>query len=371
MVSEPHYCLANSLAYAEATVLWQSSERVDVFNHPEYWRALLESGVHCGKVVSIEVRTPNDQLLAIWPFIVKRGGAKDLFCLIAEPLGAHYADYICPVIVRSDDKKVLSCLIEGVAEVFNGCGRMRIPKLLSGEGYTDACVELGKLVGFSRRKDQSSPRLHFESNYEQTEKTLGWSKKHRPSVRIRRLRKDGDLVLWIAQSKGDIKERLQILFDMHKNKWNNQGKPSQFDHAEERECFSLFMEKIPQHLLHYSEVRLDEKVLSAHFGFLNNKWLYWYKPSYDFAFESISPGVIHIALLVEKGVEQEWLGIDFLQGDEAYKFRWANDARATVDLVLATKCKLIWWFWEIYVRDEVRKFFIAARNSVKFGWRRG
>ena len=360
------YVLADRIDYEAAERLWNASEGNDVFSHPACWRALVESGVHSGKIISVEVRSGEGNLAAVWPFVLAGNGARDLFSEIAQPLGAHYVDYIQPLVSQAGNG-VLDCLMDGVSSVFAASGKMKIVKLDPLDNCAGACERLSESAKFRLRRERLSPRMHFRGSYEETEKSLGWSKKHRPSVRIRRIRKDGALSLWVAEDRDSIQQRLEILFDLHRKKWNSQGKPSQFEKPAERSCFLKMAENLPLSMLHYSEVRLDEKVLSCHFGFLCGNWLYWYKPAYDPQHEGLSPGVLHIALLAEHGIGQGWQGIDFLQGDESYKFRWKNDDKPTLDFVMASSLSMPWWIWETRLRDGVREAYFSFRSRIRGG----
>lgn len=356
------YKLTEQIPYQEATELWEHSANADVFNHPGCWRALLESGVHPGRLACIEVRDNYGTLQAAWPFIIKRGGAKDLFARIAEPLGAHYLDYIAPITKDIDNRAIWACLTSALREIFNSTGKMRLPKLTSNELRFLMNGE-GLNPFFSCFEALVSPRLLFGASYEETEQALGWRKKHRPSVRLRRMQKEGSLSLWIAKDSNDIKDRFPKLFELHRERWHNQGRPSQFDRLEERACFRAFAEYIPDGLLHYSELRLENNVISAHFGFLSNSWLYWYKPAHDVGYNKFSPGMLHIAMLARHGVEHGWRGIDFLQGDESYKFRWANDEKQTDKLTISNASGYLWWFWETRLRHAVRERFINLKKG--------
>lgn len=356
--------LTDNIPYDEALALWACCARRDVFNHPGCWRALVESGVHPGRVVCLEVRSSNGDLAAVWPFIIKRGGAKDLFARIVEPLGAHYLDYILPIVGQRGDQQVLATLLEGVGNLLSSTGRMRLPKIPLDDKDVEAYNRIDELAWVKLQNVRSSPCLRFGKSYEETERF--WGKSHRPIVRrkLRYLEREGDVELWITQDKEEILSRLPVLFDLHRKKWKGQGEPSQFELEADRIVFQLLVEQLPNELLHYSELRIDNRQISCHFGFLMNGWLYWYKPAFDPAYYNLSPGLSHIALLVRYGVDHGLIGIDFLQGDEEYKFRWANDSKETSDHILAMKRGAPWWVWETQYRDDVRKLYCSLRKKL-------
>lgn len=359
-----HYILTTRITYDEAMSLWQSCNDRNVYNHPGCWRALQESGVRNGRIVSVEVRSAAGELVAIWPFIIKRGGIRELFLRVAEPIGSRSVDYLLPLVRAHEKQEILCCLMAGVTKVLNDCGRMNLPKLIKEEAYTTACTKLGASAFVSHSASQPSPRMYFQKSYAETEASLGWGKKHKPSTRIRRLQKEGNVSLWIAQSRQEVVDRLPILFKMHQEKWRIEGKPSQFDDPRGKALFESFAEYLPVELLHYSELRVNDEALSCHFGFVNDLWLYWYKPAYSPAYDRFSPGVAHLALLAQQGIAHGWKGIDFLQGDDSYKYRWANNSLDVIYLVIATKKGFLWWLWETRIRGRFRRFIMRPLRFV-------
>ncbi len=200
-------------------------------------------------------------------------------------------------------------------------------------------------------------RIIFSKDYKTTEQQ--WGKNHRKSVKrkINKLIKEGELKLFVSNDSEEIKLRLPILFEQHCNKWKKAGKPSFFENQPYRDFYYNILNIIPEKYIQYSEVRLNEKVISSHFGFINNNWIYWYKPAYDIKMERFSPGLVHIALLVKYGINSGLVGIDFLQGDERYKYSWSNDNTLTVNWVLASNFNLLWWYWEVKYRNKMKYIY--------------
>ena len=359
--------LTDRIPYDEALILWQRCSCQDVFNHPGCWRALLESGVHPGELACIEVRDSSTNLRAVWPFIIKRGGANDLFARIAEPLGAHYVDYISPIVDSCEQEQVSAGLVKGIEVIFRRCGKMRLPKFVKNSVCTHAHQSIKGIGLFSHYKGRTAPRLRFAISYPETEKS--WGKSHRPVVRrkLRYLEREGEVDFWWIQDGNEIKKRLSILYELHKSKWGGQNEPSQFERMEDQTVFRLMVDYLPDEHLHYSEIRLNGVVVSCHFGFLYGRWLYWYKPAYNREYSKLSPGLVHIAFLVEHGINSGFLGLDFLQGDEEYKFRWSNDEKETLDIVLANPIGFPWWLWETKMRNMVRQKYSKYRKALRRG----
>lgn len=65
----------------------------------------------------------------------------------------------------------------------------------------------------------------------------------------------------------------------------------------------------------------DGEAVAAAFGFADERAYYLYNSAYDPAAAASSPGVILVDLLVQRSIAEGLARLDFLKGDEGYKFR--------------------------------------------------
>lgn len=82
--------------------------------------------------------------------------------------------------------------------------------------------------------------------------------------------------------------------------------------------------------LHLSCIRTEQDIWHWHFGLEHRRRLLWYKPTYNLAYASRSPGSLHLALLIRDSIErgtENIEGIDLGCGSEPYKGRWTNVSR--------------------------------------------
>ena len=78
--------------------------------------------------------------------------------------------------------------------------------------------------------------------------------------------------------------------------------------------------------IHFSEMQLSQKPVSWHVGFSYRDSLHYYKPTYSPDYANLSPGKVHLALLVQEGIQLGWKTIDMGCGDEHYKKDWSDGA---------------------------------------------
>ena len=138
---------------------------------------------------------------------------------------------------------------------------------------------------------------------------------------------------------------------MHIEKWKSQRNPSEFENKGVKEFYESIIKNTLDKGLNFSVLWCNENIVSIHFGFLYKKWLFWYKPAYNKDFEKFSPGKIHLFFLTKYGIENKFKGIDLLQGDEKYKFSWANKVNYTETLMVNLGDYKFKFWWNTKVRN--------------------
>ncbi len=95
--------------------------------------------------------------------------------------------------------------------------------------------------------------------------------------------------------------------------------------AQELNFFTTLMrdEKLAPHI-YFSRLNLEDIPVAYHFGFADSRAYYLYKICYSPQYAWYSPGFLMLKELMMY-CEQSGIGtVDFLLGDEPYKFRWAD-----------------------------------------------
>jgi len=90
----------------------------------------------------------------------------------------------------------------------------------------------------------------------------------------------------------------------------------------------LIEQALPLGLLHFSVLSIGGRDAAWHFGFLYDRVLHWYKPTYAPWAAHLAPGKLMLAELVRFGIAERWHAIDFGGGTEPYKAQWGNRTEA-------------------------------------------
>jgi CelD/BcsL family acetyltransferase involved in cellulose biosynthesis len=141
----------------------------------------------------------------------------------------------------------------------------------------------------------------------------------------RALAKRGDLTSATWHDAADILPRLEAFFDLHVKRWQDTPTPSLFLRQDNRAFYRRVTEFLsPLRVLRYMEIRLDEHLVAAHFGFCWLGRFTWYKPCFDPDHARLSPGEVLIKRLIEQAQAEGTDCFDFTIGNEAFKHRFAT-----------------------------------------------
>ena len=246
---------------------------------------------------------------------------------IVEPVGGllHF-DYQNPLplgepMQAEDWDAFWSALYQSAIAVFPKLGQLAAYRLFETHSGTTAAP--GK-------PEPVAPYLPFEPG-QTLEHVLQNSCRasHRRNVRarLRQAEKLGPISLEMITGT-DVASALEQMFVTYENQWGTDDRPH-FFHALEVRMFYKDLADVAQQLgkLHFSRLVVGDEVWHWHFGFVHRGSLVWLKPTYATQVQQHSPGVIHLAQLIDHCLTNNLHEIDFGYGAEPYKFSWSNHSR--------------------------------------------
>ena len=151
----------------------------------------------------------------------------------------------------------------------------------------------------------------------------------------RALERQGTLTCETYRDAERILPQLDEFFDQHVRRWQSTEWPSLFVAEPQRAFYRRFTEHLDRSgVLRFTAVRLDGKLIAAHYGFLHAGRFIWYKPSFEPDIAKMSPGEVLLKRLLERARDEKAEEFDFTIGDEAFKLRFATKTRQAVDIHL-------------------------------------
>ena len=126
----------------------------------------------------------------------------------------------------------------------------------------------------------------------------------------------------------EILPKLDEFFDQHVKRWQFSGEQSLFLQEHAREFYRRLTNRLDATgQIRFTTVRLDGRLVAAHFGFYHAKRFIWYKPTFEPDLAKLSPGEVLIKKLLELARDEGAQVFDFTIGNEPFKLRFASGVR--------------------------------------------
>lgn len=340
-----------------ARALWARASTACVFNHPAWWGAAVDCYGAGRRILSVTARIDGEPC-GYWLLWEKRMGPKDGCALILEPVGARHTDYVMPLVVRGrEPAPVIAAMLAAVKARLSPASLLLWPKA-DAMDTADAAVRSAFPAArhLVHRHIRRCPRVTLPNDYETL--TKRWSGNHRSQLRRRerRLREIGELTLEVAGTRAQVLNGLETMFAIHRVNWNGRGEGSEFDDPVNCRFIEAVAAGLPIELLHYSELRLGGKPLSCNFDFRLDDEILFYKGAFDIEYSRCSPGMVHTARVSEWAIGEGIQTLDFMQGEEPYKYLWADGVRETVSHAISPVEALPVWLWNAKLRKMIVEY---------------
>ncbi len=223
--------------------------------------------------------------------------------------------------------------------------------------------DLGRIQAHSRTLDllqNSLLHTEIESQVETPRMDMSAAPEALRKKSLRRhakgLEKRGEVSCTTYTATTEILPRLDGLFDLHIKRWSQTDTPSAFLDDAQREFYrSLIRNMDGTDWIRFTELRLNDELVAAHFGFLLDGIFTWYKPCYDTTLSKLSPGEVLIKQLIELCVAEQADVFDFTIGAEKFKLRFATEVPFAMRAYVT----------DSWLRFQVRRLLRSARRAFR------
>lgn len=311
---------------------WQQlvqTEKSPVFSSPEWAFSVQEA--FSPRSVLIFFMERADGLINLLPLF-----QKDAF--LWEWPGGLNADYHVPLalsgVSSADD---YACLIKAACAYLKPWEKISWPNIPLFNAFSAQLFARLPEWGGKVIRTGCCPILNF--------KNKGWEtgqdyikflpKKRRDDIkRLRnRAQKTGGVQYEEISPSSEIKNHLPRFFEIYNEHRGSLGQKEKFKQSRFRKLYENWVEYLKPEDLHFSVLKHQNQIIHYHFGWIIDRHIAWYAPAYDLKFSSWSPGTLHLDALIQHALNEGLSGIDFLQGDEPYKYQWGVEERLTFDWV--------------------------------------
>jgi CelD/BcsL family acetyltransferase involved in cellulose biosynthesis len=151
--------------------------------------------------------------------------------------------------------------------------------------------------------------------------TLGKKERHEIRRKVRRAEAVGDVVL--ADSADPLAD-LDAFIDLHQKRWGVDGLFPDTPGGEQSRVFirRLFEAFGPDDCLRLAFLTVGGRRIAAGISFETPERILYYNAGVDPDARELSPGVLMVERYVRRAIERGIRELDFLRGDESYKYEW-------------------------------------------------
>lgn len=249
-----------------------------------------------------------------------------------ESVGGTSRNYVG--LMRTGDRpEVISALLDYLKQNLHGVGLILRLSLVPGDSrflsaLKRGLAQLSQDLAFEERVKTLAPYIDLPSSWEEYFGSLGGKRRRVLGRMLRNLEKEHGVVNFRQGEAVSLEAGLNRFFDLHQERWQAVGISGSFADPRVREFYIELAGKfLNRGWLYFSSMNVDGKLVSALYGCLFRRKLYFITSGRDIRYSKYSVGQLHAMQVIKDAISRNLTEFDFLQGDEPYKFYWTKLAR--------------------------------------------
>jgi CelD/BcsL family acetyltransferase involved in cellulose biosynthesis len=315
----------------------------------------------------------NESIIALAPLIIIPHEEVTIPLKRLQFIGSGSCDYMDFIILK-DNEECINLIFNYIQDhklLWDYCDLRHI----SGESENFSLLnnfKNSKNGSFTAFKESVCPYVKLETNIDAFLKGKKAGLRYDLKKGEREINKLGSVSYSNITNQSEALKELPIFFEMLETREKQVNRFNDGKSKEDRDnIFKSYIENsnMWSHI-NFCKISIDNKPIAYHFGFEYNRKLYWYKPTFDINYLKFSPGKLIIKKSIEHAIANNYDELDFLLGDEPYKFQWTKDVRESYGFFISndkTKSKLVsFWFLNFKPKLKALRNFLSKKiNTFK------
>jgi CelD/BcsL family acetyltransferase involved in cellulose biosynthesis len=159
------------------------------------------------------------------------------------------------------------------------------------------------------------------TDYESYLATLDKKERHEIRRKVRRAEAAGEVKL---ESSANAVDDLEAFIELHQKRWGADGlfPPTDGGSASRGFFAGLFEDCAPSGIMDLSFLTVGGRRIAAGVTFDDGEAVYYYNAGVEPEAREMSPGVVMVACYIQRAIGLGRSRLDFLRGDEPYKYEW-------------------------------------------------
>jgi CelD/BcsL family acetyltransferase involved in cellulose biosynthesis len=243
---------------------------------------------------------------------------------------SYHADYATVLAAPTDLHAVCDAVAEALAaQDATHWDVVDLRRLRAGDPAADALAKslewISPQAGWivTREQEDVCPIVTLAPgmDYEGYLGTLGGKERHEIRRKVRRAEAAGEVRL---ESSARPIDDLEAFVELHQKRWGDDGlfPPTEGGAASRRFFAELFEDCAPSGIVDLSFLTVGGRRIAAGVTFDDGVAVYYYNAGVEPDARELSPGVVMVARYIQRAIELGRTRLDFLRGDEPYKYEW-------------------------------------------------
>jgi CelD/BcsL family acetyltransferase involved in cellulose biosynthesis len=243
---------------------------------------------------------------------------------------SYHADYATVLAAPQDLHSVCEAAVEVLAaQDASAWDVVDLRRLRAGDPATDALAKAFEWAApragwvVTREQEDVCPIVTLTpgSDYEAYLGTLDKKERHEIRRKVRRAEAAGEVKL---ESSANPLADLEAFIDLHQKRWGAEGlfPPTEGGAASRRFFAELFENCAQSGIMDLSFLTVGGRRIAAGVTFDDGEAVYYYNAGVEPEARELSPGVVMVACFIQRAIELGRTRLDFLRGNEPYKYEW-------------------------------------------------
>jgi CelD/BcsL family acetyltransferase involved in cellulose biosynthesis len=321
VVTQPERLAAIEGAWRE---LFQQDLGATPFQSPDWLLPWAECFAARGSLRVIVLWDGTRALLCLPLLLVERGGQRTL-----SWLGAGLSDYLDVLASPGAGSDALAAALAVARELATEADRIELADVPANSSLLST-----RAPGLQVAPGSICPRLQPGGDLAAYERRLpAWLARNLQRSE-RRLRARGR-THWRSAESGGAPELLEAFFELHAARWQARGTPGVLDHSSVRAFHHRAAARLlARGLLALDVLFLGDRPVAAGYAFVRSR-AYLYLTGFDPSLQGVSLGSLVIWQAIRRALQERREAVDFLRGQEPYKYAWGATDTQTYQLVLS------------------------------------
>jgi len=182
----------------------------------------------------------------------------------------------------------------------------------------------------------------------------------------------GEVTVSWGTTPAEVSSGLEVLYRLHRLRWESmKGAKSNFSIADTRRRHAgMFIGLAQMHRTLLATLSVGQRPIAVAVNLVDGDTIYYCQPAFDPEFAAYSPSSLLIAELIDYCDTHGATVLDFLRGDEEYKYRWTDTSRSLSEIWLSCPglVNAAMACWTLDLRGRLREAPIMGRGIVTGRW---